>query len=119
MDGMNVTGIVTILSAFGPTGLIALVWYCDMKAMRKQHASHKDDITKILNRYKDDMAEIRGMYKNNVKLVEGYENLANDLKDIVILNTQQMTHVSDQIDQNEFCPMRRITKKTVTQEVGP
>ena len=118
MDAINFSGVVTLFSAFGPIGLVVLVWYCDMKVIRKQHQSHKDDITKILNHYKDDMAEIRRMYENNVKLVEGYESLAKDLKDLVVLNTQQMTHVSDQIDQNEFCPMQRIKKKTVIKEAG-
>ena len=118
MDGINFAGVVAAFSAFGPIGLIVLVWYCDMKALRKTHADHQEDVGKILAAYKDDMEETRRMYENNVKLVEGYENLAGDLKDIVILNTQTMTHLTDKIDQNEYCPIRRIEKKTVIQEAG-
>jgi len=112
MDGINLASIIAVFSAFGPVGIIALVWYCDMKAIRKIHADHKEDVGEILAAYKEDMAEARRMYENNVKLVEGYESLAKDLKDIVILNTQEITHMSDQINQNQFCPMQRVEKRT-------
>jgi hypothetical protein len=114
MDSLNVTGLITAFTAFGPVGLIAMIWYFDMRALRKQHDAHKEEVSSILASYKEDMAEVRRMYENNVKLVQGYEGLAKDLKDIVILNTQKMTHVSDQIDQNQYCPMQRVEKKTST-----
>ena len=112
MDGINLGGLIAAFAAFGPIGLIAMIWYLDMRAMRKQHDSHKKEVTNILASYKEDMAEVRRMYENNAKLVQGYEGLAKDLKDIVILNTQQMTHVSDQIQQNQYCPMQRVEKRT-------
>lgn len=118
MESINIAGIIAIFSTFGPVGIIALVWYFDMKAMRKTHADHKTEISTVLNAYKEDMAEMRQMYKNNVHLVEGYEDLAKDLKDIVILNTQQMTRLSDDIRQNEYCPARRVEKKQTIQEAG-
>lgn len=118
MDSINLAGIMAFFQAFGPIGLVAVIWYIDMRALRKQHGDHKDEVAKILAGYKDDMAEVRRMYENNVKLVDGYQGLAEDLKDIVIMNTQQMTHLSDQIGQNEYCPMRRVEKKQVVKEVG-
>ena len=129
MDAINVPSIIAVFSAFGPIGLIVLIWYFDMRALRKQSEEHRREIREqqekhreqvagILAAYKDDMAEIRRMYENNVKLVEGYEGLAIDLKDIVILNTQQMTQLSDEIRQNEYCPMRRVEKKQVIQETA-
>ena len=107
MDSINLAGIFGFFQAFGPIGLVAIIWYIDMRTIHK-----------VLARYEKDMAETRRMYENNVKLVEGYEGLAKDLKDIVIMNTQQMTHVSDQITQNEFCPMRRVEKKQIVREAG-
>ena len=101
MDTVNLAGIVAFFQAFGPIGLVAMIWYVDMRRIQSQHETHKDDVSKILAQYKDDMAEVRRMYENNVKLVDGYEDLTKDLKDIVILNTQQMTHLSDQIAQME------------------
>lgn len=115
METVNVAGLIGVFTAFGPVGLIALIWYCDMKTVRKMHAEHKDDITKILASYKDDMAETRRMYENNVELVRQYASVANDLTDLVVLNTQAMTRVSDDIKQNQFCPMLRVQKKQVIQ----
>ena len=53
------------------------------------------------------------MYESNVKLVEDNEDLASDLKEVVIMNTQAMTHLGDLIKQNQFCPAQRVEKKTV------
>lgn len=40
-----------------------------------------------------------GMYESNVKLVEKYEKIACDLKDIVIMNTQAQTALTEVIRQ--------------------
>lgn len=39
-----------------------------------------------------------GMYKSNVDLVKKYETVAQDLKDVVILNTTTITRLVDRID---------------------
>ena len=38
------------------------------------------------------------MYKNNVKLLEKDQGLAEDLKDIVVMNTQAITRLVDRIN---------------------
>ncbi|RJP59029.1 MAG: hypothetical protein C4549_02780 [Deltaproteobacteria bacterium] len=38
------------------------------------------------------------MYKNNVKLLEKDQRLAEDLKDVVIMNTQAITRLVDRIN---------------------
>ena len=48
---------------------------------------------------------------SNVRLVEKYETIATDLKDVVIMNTQAMTKICDDIEKNQFCPMVRLEKK--------
>jgi len=58
------------------------------------------------------------MYESNVSLVEDYHSVASDLKDVVILNTQTITTLNDEIRQNEFCPMQRVNKKKVIKGVG-
>lgn len=50
------------------------------------------------------------MYENNVQLVKDYEKVAVTLHDLVILNTQTLTGVSDRIDNNLYCPFMRKTK---------
>lgn len=38
------------------------------------------------------------MYENNVDLVNRYEDVAKDLKEVVIMNTQTITRLVDRID---------------------
>ena len=51
------------------------------------------------------------MYENNVKLVKDYAELAEDLHDVVIMNTQTMTRLVDNIKTNQYCPAVRLEKK--------
>jgi len=51
--------------------------------------------------------EMARMYESNVKLVKAYEDLAKDLKDVVILNTQTFSELTSAIRDNQFCPMVR------------
>lgn len=118
MEAINIAGITAVFATFGPVGLIALIWYVDMRAMRKTHSDHGEQITKILASYKEDMADVRRMYENNVKLVESYESVAGDLKDIVVLNTRCLTQLSDEIKQNQYCPMVRVEKKPISVGAG-
>ena len=100
MEGISPGILLDIVKNFGAIGLLCFMWWMDSKSIRK-----------ILQQYKDDMAEMRQMYKNNVHLVEGYQALAKDLKDVVIMNTQTNTKLGKSIEDNQFCPMVRLEKK--------
>lgn len=99
MDAITPALILDIVKNFGAIGLLAFLWWMDRR-----------DIRAILDQYRNDMAETRQMYKNNVHLVEGYEGLAKDLKDVVIMNTQAFTRAADDIEKNQYCPMVRLHK---------
>ena len=116
MESINLTSLIAFFQAFGPIGLVALILYIEMNAMRKMHADHKDQVTQILAAYKEDMAETRRMYESNVRLVESYDSLAKDLKDVVVLNTRQMTTLSGEIRQNQYCPVMRVEIRTIKVE---
>jgi len=92
--------MVEVIKAFGFAGLVGAMWYIDSRSFRK-----------VLTQYKSDMDEQRAMYMSNVKLVESYLNLARDLKDVIIMNTQAMTRIADSINTNQYCPMVRLEKK--------
>lgn len=96
----SVHTIIKLLSEFGVIGVVLIMWWVDRK-----------DLKKVLDQYRMDMAEIRQMYKNNVHLVEGYEKLATDLKDVIILNTQTNSKLGKSIEDNQFCPMVRLERK--------
>jgi len=102
METINLVGLFEVFKSFGVVGLVIVLWWVDSKK-----------VYKILEKYKADMAEQRRMYESNVSLVKDYQSVASDLKDIVILNTQTITQLNDEIRQNEFCPLQRINKKKV------
>jgi len=107
METINLVGYFEVFKNFGLIGLIIVLWWIDQKK-----------VYKILDKYKADMAEQRRMYESNVSLVNDYHSVASDLKDVVIVNTQAMTKLSEEIRQNEFCPMQRVNKKKVIKGGG-
>ena len=107
METINLVGYFEVFKNFGLIGLIIVLWWIDQKK-----------VYKILEKYKTDMAEQRRMYESNVSLVKDYHSVASDLRDVVIINTQAMTKLSEEIRQNEFCPMQRVDKKKVIKGVG-
>jgi len=49
--------------------------------------------------------------------VEAYDKLGGDLKDLIVLNTRCLTGLSDEIKQNQYCPMVRVKKEQVIEGV--
>jgi|GEM_PF-2964867 nitrogen fixation-related uncharacterized protein len=80
--------IIETALSLGALGIVLIFWYFD-----------KQQTDKVLAQYREDMLEQRKMYENNVELVRQYENLAGDLKDIIVMNTQAMTKLVDRIDK--------------------
>ena len=60
--------------------------------------------------HKKRFEQVVRMYEENVKLVEKYEIVAGDLKDIVILNSQRNQKLSEDIRTNQYCPAVRLKK---------
>jgi hypothetical protein len=99
MDGVaipTVNLLIEIARIFGLPGLIVLIWYFDMRNLRR-----------ILDKYEADVHEARQMYNNNVILVKSYQSLAQDLKDVVVMNTQAITQLCKDVEANQFCPIVR------------
>lgn len=88
MEPVGMLGVFEVMGQAGILGLIILLWWIDTKK-----------IYKVLDRYKRDMDEQRMMYEKNVSLVKDYHSVANDLKDVVILNTQAMTKLVDRVER--------------------
>ena len=105
--------LAVLLSKFGPLGLVVAIWYFDIKAMRRLNERYRKDTQNILAEHEKYMEEIRRMYLGNVKLVNSYEELAGDLKEIIIANTYAMTRLGDDINRNQYCPMVRVEKKNI------
>ena len=58
---------------------------------------------------------VREMYEANVQLVKDYRGIAENLQDLVILNTQAMQGVKDSSEHNLFCPI--VRKETQQREI--
>lgn len=52
-------------------------------------------------------------YENNVQLVKDYQSIASDLKSIVLLNTQTITVLIEDIRTNQYCPYVRLQKTAI------
>lgn len=104
--------LAAVLKGYGPFGMLVVVWFFDIRQLRAMAGQYRDDMRRSMAEHKAYMEELRRMYENNVQLVEGYEDLTKDLKDLIIMNTQGFTHLQDDIRQNQYCPASRITKET-------
>ena len=47
------------------------------------------------------------MYENNVELVRQGQDMSKNLKDLIVLNTEVMTRLTDDIRSNQYCPANR------------
>jgi len=95
MEAIGNIAVLKTLGNFGVIGLIVFLWWHDQRKMERQAESHQKDLSVILNKYDDDMAEMRQMYRNNASLCKDYSEISKDFKDLIILNTQAMTRLSD------------------------
>lgn len=107
IEGMSLSALVAIVTMLGPTGLVLIMWYMDHRRYERDRIEHREEVAKILAKYNDDLKQVTRFYEDNVILVKGYERLANDLANIIHLNTQVQTKLVEKIDNNMFCPMAR------------
>ncbi len=129
METITIPSVVAILQGWGPFGIIILLWWLDTRNLFKIVEVNRVDTQQlmedrrketsgILDSYRSDVESVREMYRNNVKLVEGYEKLCGDLHDLVVLNISKLGILTEKIEQNEFCPIRRLrTGKTVQGDI--
>ena len=99
MEGLSLSVLLEIFKSFGFAGIVVVIWWIDSKNIRK-----------ILESYREDTRAAEQRYEYNVRLVKHYEDLATDLKDVVMMNTQAMTQNYQAIKTNQYCPQVRLEK---------
>lgn len=72
---------------------------------REEMAANKEQFMAIINTQEKRFEQVAGFYEKNVYLVENYAKLANDLADIIHLNTRMMTKLVEKIENNLFRPI--------------
>lgn len=102
MESISLGVLLEVLARFGLAGVILIIWHFDGKRYDR-----------LLCQYRRDMQELRDMYEKNVILVKSYERMADELHDVVILNTQAVTGLVDSVKGNQFCPMVRLKKDAI------
>jgi hypothetical protein len=95
MESFGLMAILELLSKFGLIGLILFLWWYDQRIRDQQDKVHRKDLAVILERYDKDMREVRGMYERNASLCRDYAEISKDYKDLIILNTQAITRLTD------------------------
>lgn len=96
IEGLPLPLITLAIGTLGIPGLVLVLFY-----------AHIQHTAKILAGYREDVAKVTQFYERNVSLVEKYERLATDLKDVITMSTQVNTQLVEQIRNNMFCPMVR------------
>lgn len=118
LEGIPLWLIGLIIGASGSPGVIMIIWYVDhrkierirredQKDMHRMREEDKASMNSVLAQYKEDMHTISHFYESNVDLVKKYQKLADDLAEIIHLNTQVQTQLVEQIKNNMFCPVVR------------
>jgi hypothetical protein len=95
MEALGGIHVLELAGKFGMVGLILFLWWCDQRIRDQRDAAHRKDLAAILERYDQDMREVRGMYERNVSLCRDYAEISKDYKDLIILNTQAVTRLTD------------------------
>jgi hypothetical protein len=131
MDILTLENLQTFATTAGPFGLLLFMWWHDMNKIRniiedgkkaetrwiadtvETAHRHQDEMRSILTQHKAWMDELRGMYEKNVRLVEDYQRLATDLRDVVLMNTSTSQRLIDAIEKNQFCPILRVEKDKI------
>ncbi|MCE5242489.1 MAG: hypothetical protein ABFD98_15690 [Syntrophobacteraceae bacterium] len=116
MDGAFTDLAIKLASGFGIPGIIFVVWYFSEKSHEKTLTAYREDTLRQQKVFQDGLAEVKRMYENNVELVRNYASLAGDQKDVLIMNAQGFTKLSDQVAGNQFCPMVRLKKQSSGRE---
>lgn len=111
IEGVSLEGIVKLVSNFGMPGLVMVLWYLSDKSHDQTLKQYREDILEQRRMYEDGLKEVREMYERNVLLVKDYASVAGDLKDIIVMNTQTMTRLCDDVNRNQYCPMVRLRKE--------
>lgn len=108
---IGLDGILKVVSVFGLPGLVLVLWYLSDKSHERTLRQYRQDVIEQRKVYEDGLREVREMYEHNVLLVQNYEALAGDQKDVLILITQAITRVADDVNRNQYCPMVRLKKE--------
>jgi hypothetical protein len=78
-------------------GVVAWLAFNSFRRLSTMLEAYRQDTEQILKEYGRSLNTVTQYYKDNVELVKKWERVTNDLHSTVVLNTQVLQKVSDQI----------------------
>ena len=99
-------------SPLAVTVIILIAWIKDSRQSDSTLKIYRSDMEMVLKSYGQHIGKLTEYYEKNVELVKSWQQIAEGFRDTVVLNTQTLTKVCDQIENNLFCPMVRIDKRS-------
>lgn len=118
IEGLSLSFVATVVYAMGLPGAVLIMWYVDNRRyermdkkrdeeINRMEKKRDEEVNRILTAYHEDVRTVTRFYEDNVLLVKSYQKLADDLANIITLNTQVQTQLVEQIKHNMFCPVIR------------
>lgn len=111
MEGLSALALLQVGAQFGIAGLVLVLWFLTDRSKEKMLRQYREDTQAALEKHEEHMQEIRRMYESNARLVKAYDDVSKDLHDVVIINTQTMQMLCEEIKTNQYCPAVRINEK--------
>ena len=128
----SLTEIASVLEALGVPGLVSLllvgpfavfVTMLVLEHIRSKRLdiiieTHRDETSQIVEKYREDTqkllrdmeikhSQVSRYYSDNVELLKTTQQLAEDLREIVVYNSRVMERVVGLAENNMFCPLAR------------
>lgn len=112
IEGLSLPALTSVVSILGLPGMVLLFWYSDQRRYERERkerierdAERDAQFTAATTAHERRFEAVVRMYEDNVLLVKGYERMAGELTNVILLNTQVNTKLVERIDNNLFCPI--------------
>lgn len=105
-------GMVEIIKTYGAVGCLMVCAIILLWMVWRMADNYRKDMMTSLSEHRSQMDEVRKMYENNVSLARNYEAIAGDMHNLIVMNTQTLQQLSDEVRQNQYCPYVRLEKRS-------
>jgi len=89
--------IIKIILSMGPIGLVIIMAWLWKQQVDTILRKWQEQSNQLMRQYRDDTVALGKMYENNVELVRRYEETSRDMKDVIILVSQNLQRLNDKM----------------------
>lgn len=120
LEALGVPGLVSLLLV-GPFGVFVTMLVLEhirSKRLDTIIETHREETSQIVEKYREDTqkllrdmevkhSQVSRYYSDNVELLKTTQQLAAELREIVVYNSRVMERVVGLAENNMFCPLAR------------